>query len=347
MYKIDHKKILEQYICLPTKVDFLLPDLDLEVISTTVIRKTSNSLITGFLYVINWKENKVLKKIPVPIKGSSKFWNDRGGNRGGRGILKYQDKLYIATESSLRVYDSGYNFIGEINNEKFAGLHEICADKDGFWITSTVHDLVLKIDHNGKIIDEWFGSESKKLLERFSIKPRFLNIGLNFEKDNFKNKYDEYCMQERLHVNSVNIAGHSVYVYCPKIMSLIKIRPLPEEVVMHDKTLIKGHNGIMTDDNKIIVNDTINQAVRIYDATSGCLIKIISTMIYDEHLSEQFARAGWQRGLMKVTDQIYLVGTSPATVFELDIENNFIGKIFKLDSKLSHCVHGLYAFMKS
>ena len=199
----------------------------------------------------------------------------------------------------------------------------------------------MKVDFDGKTLDEWWGHESALLQETFGFSSREINLGLDFPLDSFQAEYDKYCEEERLHVNTVMVQGENVYVYCPRINSLVKIRPLPEVIIVRDDSLEGGHNGIITRENKMIVNDTRRQAIRVYNVITGSLEKVIDTQIYSEKRSEQFMKAGWQRGLAHVRDGIYLVGTSPATVFEIDVNNNMIGNIMQIDNNVAHCIHGL------
>jgi len=321
----------------------LLVNGEVKAYLSTIIRATQDKSLTGYFVGIDWKEKRIESKIPIPIKGQSPFWNARGGNRGGRGVQVWDDVIYVATEAGIRKYDLGYNSLGELNNSSFGGLHEIYVDGTGIWVTSTIHDLVLKVDFEGNTLDEWWGHESPLLQRRFGFASRAINLGLDFGLDDFQTQYDEYCAEERLHVNTVMAQDGKVYAYCPRINALVKIRPLPEEIVIHDDSLGGGHNGIITEDNKMIVNDTRRQAIRVYDVATGRLTKVLDTQIRRVRRSEQFIIPGWQRGLAHVRDGIYLVGTSPATVFEVDIENDLIGHVFEVDSDVAHCVHGLAA----
>jgi hypothetical protein len=42
-----------------------------------------------------------------------------------------------------------------------------------------------------------------------------------------------------------------------------------------------------------------------------------------------------------VEDSTYLIGTSPATIFEVNIDKEIIGQVCKIDNDVRHCIHGL------
>lgn len=316
---------------------------NIRVFAATVIREANDKDLTGYLMEIDWLSGKVIKKISIPATTYSQtFWNTRGGNRGGRGISIHNNVLYLATAVTIRKYDRDLNYLGEIANPKLSGIHDILAEDDGIWITSTLHDLIIKVDYEGNTLYEWYGSESKVLQKELDYESRKLNLNLKSPKDSYEESYDQYCREERLHINSICKYNNSIYTYALQKNALIKIDPVNDQVVLQDNNLKSAHNGIFTHDGNIIVNNTKKQTIRIYNSQNKKIIKEIDTQIFKNENSTQFATAGWQRGLHHVTDDIYIVGTSPATLFEVDIKNNIIGKIVTIDEDTKHCIHGLF-----
>jgi len=317
-------------------------DLDgVRVFATSVIRGSSRADMTGFLFELDWAKGAVIRQIPISIDSSRPFWNARGGNRGGRGVFQHGDYLYVATAVSVLVYDRGLNQVAELNHPLLAGLHEIFVDDQGIWLTSTLHDLVIKLDFDGNVLDEWWGSESKLLQKQLGFSSRTLNPTLSFPEQTFGRDYEQYCRDERLHVNTVWKHGQDIYVLCCRRAAFVQIRPM-ERLIIHDRRLESPHNGITTPDGRVLINDTKNQLIRVYDLATGRSTKSLSTRIHSARgVSTQFARAGWQRGMWQATESVYLVGTSPTTLFEVDIDKNVIGRIVRIDEDVRHCIHGL------
>jgi len=313
----------------------------MRVFASTVIRGDSNPELTGYLYDLDWEAFCVKKRIPIPIDSSHPFWNARGGNRGGRGIVFCNGLLYVATATSILKYDSDLNLIGALDNPLLAGLHEMYTDSDGIWVTSTVHDLVLKISLDGEVLDKWWGSESDLLKNLFGYSSRELNLEMDFGTDSFAEAYDKYCKDERLHINTVWMHKGAVYAFSCWKNSLIRIRPSPEKVVIRDDSLMAPHNVIITEQGKVLINNTMRQTLNVYDLTNGVLLREIPTRIFGENISEQFAKAGWQRGLSHLEGSKYLVGTSPAAIFEVDIDTGAVGQVLQIDKDVRHCIHGL------
>jgi len=315
----------------------------MRIFATTVIRGDANSELTGFFYELDWHKNSVKSKIPIPVDSSHPFWNARGGNRGGRGIVLNKGILYVGTATSVLKYDTHLNRLGSIEQPLLAGLHEMWAAADGIWVTSTVHDLAMKLGFDGEILDEWWGSESKGLQAAFGYPGRALNLKMDFGAENFVEGYEQYCADERLHINTVCEYNNAVYVLANRTNALIRIRPLPEQVIIRDASLVSPHNGIITERGEALINNTIKQTLNVYDLGSGNRVKEIPTNIFGERASLQFAKAGWQRGLAHLEGSKYLVGTSPAAIFEVDIDTGEVGKVLQLDIDIRHCVHGLAA----
>jgi len=312
------------------------------VFATTVIRGAASHEMTGYLLELDWARGEVRHKLPIRLNNDSAFWNRRGGNRGGRGVAAFGDRLYVATATAVLVYDPWLNPVGEIHNPLFAGLHEIAVDEEGVWATSTVHDLILKVDFAGRTLRTWWGSESAPLQRALGYEGRTLNLDLSFPRQRFAEAYDAYCREERLHLNGVWQHEGAVYVLSSAKSAVIRILPGPEKLVLRDPRLAAPHNCVVSREGRLVLNDTKHQAVRVYDLQSGRVLRSIRTPVHgDGRSADQFATAGWQRGLWQVEGPLFLVGTSPAAVFELDIERARVGRVLRIDTDVRHCIHGL------
>ena len=73
--------------------------------------------MTGYLVEIDWTTSEIVAHVPLPTGADdSVFWNPRGGNRGGRGIVCHDNKLYVATACTVLVYDADLTQIGEVES---------------------------------------------------------------------------------------------------------------------------------------------------------------------------------------------------------------------------------------
>lgn len=311
------------------------------VLASTVIRNTPDKELTGLLYKINWDYNEIEKAVPIPVGSEIPFWNERGGNRGGRGISVYDNKIHLATARAILVFDFNLNIIDEIHQNLFAGLHEIVCTHKGIWVTSTIHDLLLMVDYKGQILYEWWGSESKEIQKQLGYKSRNLNKDAMLD-DDFLNNYESYVKEERLHLNAVAEFNNGLFVLASRKNALIQVFPKPERVIFVDKNLGAPHNCLFMQNGTVLMNNTKKQKLNIYNVNDGNLLESIDTTIYTNcSKSEQFVTGGWQRGLARLSQHKVIVGTSPATVFSVDTQFGVVEKILKVDDDEKNCVHGL------
>ncbi len=314
------------------------------VFVTTVLRNSQDNHMTGLLYELDWETRKVLRAIPLALTEGAHFWNPRGANRGGRGMAVMDGTLLVGVAQRILKFDSLLNYLGAIENPNFGSLHGVAVQGDTIWATSGLHDMIVNIDRNGKCLELWRGHESQKLRRRFFLPRRVINTALDFPAERFLEDYVRYSAQELFHINALHIEDNAVYASLPRIRSVIRLDPsadgLIERIVFTDPRLSLGHDLILWE-NRFLINDTHRQSVRVY-SRSGRLEKALDTMLVPlPRRSRIFYSGGWQRGLAHLHDSVFLVGTSPATVFELDVRNNRIGQVMQIDSDINNSVHNI------
>jgi hypothetical protein len=305
---------------------------------STIKRGSQKHQITGHLFNLDPTTFHITKKVDIPEPTTKKgFWNPRGGNRGARGITVHNNILYVATATRIRKYDLNLNYLGEIQNKRFAGLHNIHANSSGIVALSTIHDLVVKVDYSGNTLWEWHGHKSKLLQKTFKFAPRKIDYNI-YNKNNAA--MDNYLKEDRLHLSGSCIHNNKLLILSGRKNFVVEIvAPNKENVYMHDRTLAAAHDIVWVN-NLMYVNNTRNQSISVYN--NGKHIKVINTKMYDATRKiDQFATAGWQRGLHKYDNDHLLVGTSPLTVFLLNIRTGKIPHKWKLDNDIKHCSYSL------
>jgi hypothetical protein len=277
----------------------------------TTVKRGEKKSITGFLYEINWKRGKAKKIAPILEPTIKKgFWNPRGGNRGGRGIKLFNNVLYVATATTIRKYDSKLNHIGTIRNNRFKGLHDILIDREGIIASSTAYDLIIKVDFSGKTIWE----------KRF---------------------HDKRLLKDSLHLNNICRINNEIYFLSNKKKGVYRVVVNNKKKLFRDINLQHPHDVVQISSSEIMVNNTTKQKLHIYNFKTGNFVRSINTRIYNIGTSKHFASPGWQRGLTHFFGDSYLVGTSPLTLFSVNIKSNKIGKIVKLDKSIAHCSYDI------
>jgi hypothetical protein len=311
---------------------------DKKLFLSTIKRGSKQHQITGCLFELHPSTLEVIKKLDIPEPSIKKgFWNPRGGNRGARGLTFYNGVVYVATATVIRKYDLNLNYLGEIKNKRLAGLHNIHADKHGIAALSTLHDLVVKVDYSGKTLWEWHGHRSKVLQKTFKFNARAIDFDVYNKGDKAMNRY---LADDRLHLSGSCIHNNRLFVLSGKRGCIIEVcSPNKEKLYLHDKTLNAGHD-IVWIKNLMYVNSTRNQSVRVYQGKKP--VRTITSKIFNPNKKiNQFSTAGWQRGLHKYDENTLLVGTSPLTVFLLDINTGKVRHRKTLDNDIKHSSYSL------
>ena len=118
----------------------------MKIICSTVVRAAKQGDIHGGLYVIDVDSGEVLHHSPY----AEDFVNDneRGGERGLRGIAVLDDRIVLADSSGLIELDKEtYQIVKRFEDNKiFKSIHEICYFNDSIWVTSTAYDSIARID---------------------------------------------------------------------------------------------------------------------------------------------------------------------------------------------------------
>ena len=294
--------------------------------------------MTGCLFELHPSKFNVLKKIDIPEPSIQQgFWNPRGGNRGARGLTVYNNTLYVATATVIRKYDLNLNYLGEIKNKKLAGLHSIHADKHGILALSTLHDLVIKVDYSGNTLWQWHGHRSNLLQKKFKFNARAIDFNVYNKNETIM---QQYINADRLHFSGSCVHNNRIFVLSGKRGCIIEIcSPTKDKIYLHDNTLNSAHDIVFIKD-LMYVNSTRNQNVHVYRRNNH--IKTIHSEIHKPRKKvNQFSTVGWQRGLCKYNESTLLVGTSPLTVFLLDVNTGKVKYKKKLDSDVKHCSYSL------
>jgi hypothetical protein len=311
----------------------------------------------GELISLDWEKKTVLRRVPVfPSNPAVDDGNARGGCRGGRGIALLPNELFVASYHTLLGFDFNFNPTRTISNHNFAGLHEIKLVGDGIWASSTALGCVQKVGFDGATREFWWAHDDPLVQREFSVGP----LGVDKTRDN-RLAYLENG--SKVHLNNVEVSGNRVYVCFNNHGAIIRL--FPTEVISRDPALKGCHNGLVTDGNEFIINDSHNHAVVVLDLESGRVkrridlagfppvaalmnLRVCRDISWRVRLEnfvrrQRVARALFTRGMCRLDATRILVGVSPATVLELDCQQGRLLGMCQLSESANECVHGLEA----
>ncbi len=336
----------------------------LRLIATTVVRESiRGKQRTGFVYDVDWDDQRVARRFPVPEpRFPESDDNPRGGVRGGRGVAPTRHGIVVANYDTLSLYDDGWNVLQAFSHPLFVGIHEIDWDGTHVWATATGIDAILKVALDGEAAVAWDPHE-ERFAKRFRLRKRPHPIDGSVDY-----RVREAPLLDQCHMNAVTRLGGSLVVNCGlirrakptplRIATRLQMRARrrlgagtrketglrnsgPSAVVRVDgngaaELLAQSgphdfptHNGQLLDGSRVIVNDSTANAIRLFDLDDG----------------REVGRVGvpgtWLRGLERLDDSRVFVGTAPAAVVLVDLGKGTIEQSLQLSRNPNEAIHGL------
>ena len=262
----------------------------------------------------------------------------------------------MANYHTLLGFDYDLNPTRAITNHNFAGLHEVKVVEDGIWTTSTALGCVQKVGFDGVTRESWWAHDDPLVQREFSSGPLVVDKARDNRLAHLENL-------SKLHLNNVEVYDGRVYVCFNKHGAIVRL--FPTEIVSHDPALKGCHNGLVTDDAEVVINDSHNHTVVVLDLKSGHVKKRIDLAEFPKVAElmkatgcrdiswrvrlenfvrhQRVARPLFTRGMCRLDGARILVGVSPATVLEIDYKQGRLLDMCQLSESANECVHGLEA----
>ena len=67
----------------------------------------------------------------------------------------FGDRFVVATNDRLFVLDPSWGLVRELTHAWIGGIHDLLAEQDGIWVTSTAASSLLKLDWEGNLLHHW------------------------------------------------------------------------------------------------------------------------------------------------------------------------------------------------
>lgn len=200
----------------------------------------------GMVALLDWDKKEIIKSI---------------GQESPMGILQEDNKLYVndARDNEIKIYNTNLNISGIIKNRFFNDLHSIQKTQDNnFLITSTGLDLVLKIDREGNILNEWWAGEH-------GFDKDQNNINITFDRTKLYSDDSIPTSSQSTHLNySIELDEDHYLVSLFHQGKIIKINNKDGSFEVVANNLTRPHS-IRLINNKFYVADSKNGRVLIFD----------------------------------------------------------------------------------
>lgn len=302
----------------------------------------------GELVQLDWTRKRVLKRLPIfPADPDIEHdTNPRGNTRGGKGILINSEELFVGNYHSILVFDHQLNLKRKINNNLFVNIHEMCFDGEDIWVAATTIDCAVRVTQKGETLHFWWPREESYLQKKYGLVPmdidktadnRIRFIHAELEKG-----------ESHTHLNCVTEYNRKIYALLNHQGVFAQIHP-EFRIVIEDGKITGAHSPKIINGEKILFCGSFNRSILIFDLHTGRFVNKIDLLAFPEMTSllERFPdqdidnRSIFVRGLDILDNDRILIGISPASIAEIDINKLLLLDFFQFSNDVSDAVHGL------
>ena len=294
----------------------------MRLIFTTVIRAADLGDAHGGLYVLDCDSQEIVHYEPCTDNFSNE--NERGGERGLRGISVQDDRIYVAGSNSIRIIDpNNYSTISSIENSEFLNsIHEICYFDDSLWVTSTGINSIVKLSSDLKIEDVWH------------IKGVMHDSHHTVEGKERIESTDG--IGDDIHINSIS-AHNGRVVFAGSLTPLYDFNTLEE---VQDLAIGGFTHNFEEFPDVVLANKTYVRRLEVVSDYDRILYPI---PLYSGDLIEapdEIAKPDWLRGMAR-KDNLVFLGCSPARILVFDLDKRMFIQEINLSNDARCCIHGI------
>ena len=313
-----------------------------------MVRAAKQGDVHGGLYVIDLDTEEVLHYAPY----ERDFVNDneRGGERGLRGICVLPDRIIVSDSAGFIELDKHTYEIKRTHKdpEVFKSIHEICYFDDHLWATSTAYDAIVKVDLDFNVKGFWEVLGESKSDHKVLTGLREIDPKDKSENDNYH--INSICEHNGRLLFSGLLTGlydfHDMsesYIPMPYVSGeVLKEFGIAKPGAVVSKASSFIHNFYEYEDC-IVTNFTTFSSLGIATKQLGGLrfdVAQIPRAKDTKFCVDDIAVNNWNRGLAKHKNLLF-VGSSPARILVYDLFLSDFVKEIQLENDIRHSIHGL------
>lgn len=305
----------------------------MKIICSTVVRAAKQGDIHGGLYVIDIDLGEVIHYAPY----ERDFVNDneRGGERGLRGICVLPDRILVADSAGFIELDKNTYEIKRTfqDREYFKSIHEIVFHDDHIWATSTAYDAIVKLDLDFNIKNFWEITGERR--EDYSVL-----TGKKEVTPETKSEDDNYHINS-IFVNDGRILFSGLVTPLYDLETMTEVCQVPQFQDEFSQQLKSFSHNFYKFDEFTVSNLTSFGSLGILENDSDLfdLHKIPRTK-KARFIVDEIASDNWNRGLARCGEKL-IIGSSPARILIFNTTTKQFEQEIKLKEDIRHAVHGL------
>lgn len=302
----------------------------------------------GFGLLVDWQQKKIVKRFDVPILFDDSMPEGQISRdcRGVRQVRTIDGRLHVLTHGGQLVLDpESLKIVDQVTHPWHIGGHYLVPDGEHVWYNAGVQDAVVKLSRDGVIQQIIHLCDCDELIEHLPIR-RYRHD----EQADFREKTRDWILSEKkagrvdqLHINTLQVHESKLYGFSCTYGALFQIHP-EVRLVFRDDTLVHPHDGQFFTSERLIVNDSENSRVIVYDARNHERIREIEIPIPDTKGDDpKHAQRGFVRGLAKVDESHVVVGSAPLSMYEVDVERGEVVAQMSFSDDPAVTSHGICA----
>ena len=279
----------------------------MRILATTCHRMADPKSDHGSLIEIDWASKEIIRYIDAPPLYAELGHRNRGGRRGLRGITEFGGLIWFAASDSLwGLTPETLELRRIISHPWMSNVHEIEGSRDGIWVTSTGGNGIFLIGVDQQIIKSaWLCGEPSE------------DLRILFDQDEY-------------HINTVFETDDAIYAYSNVTGQVFRMvnGSLEEEIKLEERC----HNVVLTEFGWF----------RSQSRESRVLIGDRAIDMPRRGKEGEFTLPGWLRGMARCPNGNFLVGTSPASIYEIDPHEMRIVDELVLSDNVAWTLHGVF-----
>ena len=314
------------------------------VVFSSVVRSTKQSESHGGVYLLDL-ETETLKQT-IDWDDPTIDFETRGGDRGLRGIAFHNDLMYLAASDEIFVYDQDFKLQRSFTNPYLKHCHEINVGEDKLFLSSIGYDSILEYD----LMKQEF---SRAYCIRYPPLLRRGRKGLDRRGISWRPKPGLTIFDPN--EGGGPAPGDTAHPSFPKWVDgrlrvagggLGNIWAVEEDrLVRGPKIPFEQHNAQRFRDG-ILVNHSPTHRM-IFQDLQGRVVHSFPVPVYDldeldhANVARDHAYQGFCRGIIPVSDELIVQGSSPATINVFRFETQELVKTINISKDVRNSIHGL------
>lgn len=298
----------------------------MKLLTTSVVRGSHTLQSHGGVYLIDLEQQSVIQAIDWNKSGIN--WQDRGWERGFRGIAFDKETVFLAAGDELFAYSPDFRRIGSWRNRYLKHCDEIVVYGRTLFLAATGYDSILAFD-----LDQHEFNWAMQIKEK----------DFRYQGSTFDPKLDDGpLMLNKLHINNVYCDRNGMYISGLRTGGMLHFNG---KTVLMSAELPPGSHNARPFRDGVLFNDSAAHVLRYSGRNTDAEDRAMAVPVFAaEDLlrgDSDGAEPGFARGLCVLSNTLVAGGSSPSTVSLYDLAANCRLLSVNLSMDLRNAIHGL------